>query len=275
MINTSPPTTEHDWPITPLESLRGQAHALPHLAIWRIALDASLALEELLLDASHPLSSEEVVRARRYVRDRDGSLWAQSRCATRRILGAHANLPPSDLRFELSPRGKPALDARHRLEHRLDFNLSHSGTFGLLGVYISHDDGPIQLGVDTERISTRRDLHAIARRVFSAREREALRRAGGEREQVTCFHAIWTQKEAYIKAVGEGMHLPLESFDVSPDLRRAKVLEARHEGAIDPGSWSMLGGWLGDLDYPFAVCLDRPLARVTQSLHTCPAVNTK
>lgn len=277
MSTTSHPTSEHLWPVTPLTA--DLTPSLPHLAIWRIPLDADLDLEEILgARARFALSDEEIARARRYVRASHGSLWAQSRAATRHILAAYTHTDPLDLTFVISARGKPSLHPR-RPPHLVTFNLSHSGAMALLGVHVTRhppgeqeeDAPPVKLGVDTERVDFRRDLHGIARRVFSPAEQAALQDAPDDLARRDRFYAIWTQKEAYIKALGEGMHLPLESFDVSHDLCDARLLDTRHEGASPPSSWAMIGGWLGARAYPFALCMPRASFDLAQrSKHTYP-----
>lgn len=95
------------------------------------------------------------------------------------------------------------------------FNASHSGSFTVFAI----SDG-LELGVDIEHIQRDIDFEPIAESHFTVSERDALRNlpATARRE---AFFAAWTRKEAYLKALGDGLRAPLNSIDVSlePGLR--------------------------------------------------------
>lgn len=190
------------------------------------------------------LPADERARARRYLKPVHGSLWAQSRRALRTILSHYTLADAHSLEFSLGTHGKPALPAHHNLA----FNLSHSHGWALLGVTHGHDT---LLGVDVERCDDTRDLRAMATRVFSPMEQRRLHDAHDQAEARRRFYATWTQKEAYIKAIGLGLTLPLESFDV--DDAHFTLLDARHDGALPTSTWHMFGGTL-NTSYTFATC---------------------
>jgi 4'-phosphopantetheinyl transferase len=127
--------------------------------------------------------------------------------ALREILGAYVGLPPQALAFEFNPFGKPALAARQG-GNGLSFNLSRSGAAAVLAV-TRHG----RIGVDLERLRPVPEIDAIARRMFSPAEAKAL--AGtppGER--CASFLGLWAGKEAVVKALGGGLSIALDAFDI-------------------------------------------------------------
>jgi hypothetical protein len=113
------------------------------------------------------------------------------------------------------------------------FNLSHSGGMGLIGWARDRE-----LGVDVERWRELRDEAALVRRFFSQAEiaayealPEAQRRAG--------FFRCWTRKEAYVKAVGRGLGLPLHSFDVNLEQGDGARLLRPSAHCVDGRCWSL------------------------------------
>ena len=97
-------------------------------------------------------------------------------------------------------------------------------------------------------------LTQIVQRHFSDAEFEALDRLEGEARQLA-FYRCWTRKEAYIKALGEGLTMSLSSFDVS--LCEEPALVACHDGREDPEQWSMLDVSPGE-DYGGALAVRAP-----------------
>lgn len=77
----------------------------------------------------------------------------------------------------------------------------------------------------------------IARRHFSESEFAALDGLHGTARQLA-FYRCWTRKEAYIKALGEGLSMPLDTFDVS--LGEKPELLLCRDGREQPANWSML-----------------------------------
>ena len=181
------------------------------------------------------LSGEEQSRAARFQfpLHRDRFIAAHGRL--RELLAAQLGTAPAALQFDAAEHGKPHLSGP-QAESGLQFNLSHSGNRGLVG----WTDGR-HLGVDIELWRPLSDERALVRRYFSPAENdayEALAPAGRTRG----FFECWTRKEAYVKAVGRGLGLPLDSFDVAfgagrePALLRASTHagNARHYALAAP-----------------------------------------
>lgn len=157
------------------------------------------------------LAPDEVARAQRFRFDEHRRRYAVGRAALRQILGRELDLAPERVRFEYGPRGKPFLAAAERVGvgAGLEFNLSNSSDLALVALV----RGP-EVGVDVERLKPMPDADEIAERFFSASERDVLRALEPEVKAIGFFNA-WTRKEAYLKAVGEGLAAPLDSFDVT------------------------------------------------------------
>jgi len=181
------------------------------------------------------LSSDERERAARFHFERDRQHYCAARAVLRTLLGRYLEAPARDLSFVYSDKGKPALASRSQ-DPGLAFNVSHSGDFALLGFARRR-----HIGVDIEKILNDFDTAAIARRFFSVRERDQLSHLPAD-EQHHAFFLCWTRKEAFIKALGEGLSHPLSQFDVSLDTSGPVSLTTRPD-AGEAGHW-----WLQSVD---------------------------
>lgn len=137
------------------------------------------------------LSPAEQIKARAFRFDPDRQRYVLSHAALRRILSTSLSLPPRDIPIQQNRLEKPSVPG-------VEFNLSHSGDFALVAV---SEAAPV--GIDIEKIRTDLNLTELATRLFSPAER------------TTDFFRIWTRKEAYLKARGAGLSVPLSEFDVS------------------------------------------------------------
>ena len=191
------------WPDPP-ESLALEPGWV-HVFSFRLEL-AGERLEAL----RRSLSADEQARAARYLREPDGRHFIAARGQLREILSAYTGIPPAGLRFTYTPQGKPALaEDAPRLAGELRFNLSHSAGLGLLAVAAGRE-----VGVDLEWSGREVDDAAISTRFFAPGEIATLR-ALPEPDRRQGFFNAWTRKEAYLKATGLGLALPLDSFSVS------------------------------------------------------------
>lgn len=137
------------------------------------------------------LSPDELERAQRLADDRVRARWVAARAFLRRTLGPVTGLDPADLRFEYGAAGKPALAGGP------EFSLAHSGDYALLAFTPA-----AAVGADLEQV--RPELAGTADRYFSPQERGELARLD-HADRVERFFALWTLKEAYLKATGEGV----------------------------------------------------------------------
>lgn len=172
-----------------------------HLWLARPPGPASLRLTESRLAV---LSPEERGRYDRFIPDRAKAEFLTGRVLLRNCLGRYLESPPESISFAISSHGKLSLDVAQG--QSLQFNLSH--TRDIVACVFAVDR---IIGVDVEAIDAKCEIFAIAERFFSEAERSYLRRFNGS-DAVERFFKIWTLKEAYIKARGLGLSLPLQDF---------------------------------------------------------------
>jgi 4'-phosphopantetheinyl transferase len=178
------------------------------------------------------LGDAERQRAARFHAAEHANRFVVAHARLRQQLAALLSVAPADIEFAAGPHGKPAI-AGEPARAGLEFNLSHSGSLGLVGWSWRG-----AIGVDIEFWRSTSDEAALVRRFFSASEIAAYEQlAPALRTQA--FFNCWTRKEAYVKAVGRGLGLPLHSFDVSMgDAAEAHLVRAS-EVAADGRSWSL------------------------------------
>lgn len=194
--------------------------------LWRIDLDAIRDNESRW---HHLLSSDESTRAARFHFLRDRQYFAASRATLRTILASYLTTDPRSLIFSYSKKEKPSLVSDAATD--ITFNISHSG-----GVALFAFSRRREIGVDVEQIRRDFDVEAIARRFFSAREQVQLAALPAE-QRVEAFFRCWTRKEAYIKATGDGLSLPLSQFDVSLEPEEKSALLATRPDSSEAGRW--------------------------------------
>jgi 4'-phosphopantetheinyl transferase len=178
------------------------------------------------------LSPDEQVRADRFVFELHRGRFIACRGILRDILGHYTGVAPKLLRFDYNTYGKPEL-ASDPGRGQVKFNISHSA--GLAAFAITSGR---RIGIDIEHVRPLDDLHSITKRFFSASEQEALANLAPE-ESTRGFFSCWTRKEAFIKAKGMGLSIPLDSFDVSvhPDEPPRLLRDSGDPGETE--KWSM------------------------------------
>jgi 4'-phosphopantetheinyl transferase len=264
-MNISDPAFRLEAPVTLAED---EVH------VWRIDLPAVAPEEQRW---KQMLSEDERERASRFHFLRDREYFTATRALLRTILAGYTDCDPKGLRFCYTDKGKPFLDTsfleKSFLEKSLsvssstdksvsdksasssdsgtqiEFNVSHSGRTALLA--FAHRRA---LGVDVEHIRADFDCEAVARRFFSDHEVRQLD-ALPQREKHTAFFRCWTRKEAYIKAIGTGLSLPLCDFDVSLTPRDKKALLSTRPDGTEAQRWSLQDIPAGD-DYVAALCVE-------------------
>jgi 4'-phosphopantetheinyl transferase len=173
--------------------------------VWRTILDLPSAQVQHLWSL---LTADERSRADNFHFARDRRHFIAARGVLRTILGRYLGVAPNDLRFCYNRHGKPFLTSEFS-NQALSFNLSHASGLALYAVVRGRE-----IGIDVERIHTNFDYEDIAERFFSPSEIAVLRTISAD-SKPKAFFDCWTRKEAYIKAQGDGLSLPLHSFDVS------------------------------------------------------------
>jgi len=194
--------------------------------LWRIDLDAIRDDESRWHGL---LSHDESTRASRFHFSRDRQYFVASRAVLRTILASYLATDPRGLIFSYSNKEKPSLAPQAGAD--ITFNVSHSGGIALFAFSRGRE-----VGVDVEHVRRDFDVEAIANRFFSAHEQAQLAALPAE-ERVDAFFRCWTRKEAYIKATGDGLSLPLSQFDVSLEPGERDGLRATRPDDSEAGRW--------------------------------------
>lgn len=207
-----------------------QAETQPDLAlldIWSWSLDQS---DDEIARLSTLLSTDEVIRAARFIKERDAMRYVAGRGRLRLILGDYLGIAPRKLTFAYNDFGKPYLTSASRAD--LHFNLSHSADRAVLAI---SDRFP--LGIDIEQARPMEE--DIAGHFFSPKEC-AILRAMPQHLYIPGFYRCWTRKEAFVKAHGAGLSLALDAFDVPLGSETTLRLERLDDTIGTPDDWSLL-----------------------------------
>lgn len=213
--------------------------------LWTVPLDVGGLADAL----PQLLSRDEEERARRFYRAVHARRFVVARGQLRRILASYLGAEPASLRFRYGQRGKPFLDGA-----QLEFNLAHSNELALVGVRSEK-----ALGVDLEWVGREVEAEALARRFFAPAEYEELL-ALPLSQRHEAFFLGWTRKEAFVKAKGGGLAIPLSSFEVtlSPN-RPVELVRVAKPG--EAARWSLYS-MAPAAGYVAAVCAERGVRRL-------------
>jgi len=172
--------------------------------IWRAYLPKERPRLTLFMNT---LSSDEHARAERFLRSEDRISFTLTRGILRCVLSRYIHTTPEKIHFDYTSFGRPCLCASLE-EPMLNFNVSHSNRWALFAL----GKNP-KTGVDVEYIRAELDIMGISRRFFSPHETHLIESAPEDKRQ-RLFYEIWVRKEAYVKALGKGLSIPLSRFTV-------------------------------------------------------------
>ena len=230
------------------------SEALPKLGtsevhVWIVECATPNTIDMTAVDF---LSPAERNRASKFRAEVDRTRFLHRRAALRAILAGYVGVRPRDVEYSVDQFGKPAVMIPQSLA-RLSFNTSHSADVALIAVARSG-----RIGVDVEQLRLLVEAESIAAHYFAANEAAAFT-ALEPRDRVGSFFNAWTRKEAIVKALGGGLSIPLDSFEVSlrpgepPGILRWDIVDAV------PQRWRLhhlepLPGYVG------AVAIDRDVS---------------
>ena len=225
--------------------------------LWRGRLDRPPAQVEHLWRL---LSDDERSHAARFhtaqLRDR----FIAGRGTLRMLLGAYARVDPGQLRFGYTAYGKPYLE-HPRCQPEMQFNLAHADDMLLLAFTRTH---PIGVDIELVRRDPEFDALTLAARFFAPDEYKALLQLSAALQPIGFFNA-WTRKEAFIKARGAGLSLPLDSFSVSLAPNDEPRITRVADDLGGPARWRLMSfepvmGYIAALAVPYhiwrLVCFD-------------------
>lgn len=173
--------------------------------LWKISLDPT---KYNLLTCLTTLDQQEQARAHRFMFESIRDRFVISHYALRKILSEYVFVAPHEIRYQYNQRQKPELVPEINSE-TIQFNLSHSHDVAMVAITTS-----VPIGIDVEYIKKDLDYLALAQRFFSAEEYALLTALDGS-ERINGFFNCWTRKEAFIKAIGQGLYCSLKQFAVN------------------------------------------------------------
>ncbi len=173
--------------------------------IWQIPIDRQIGG---LQSYRRMLSPDEDERAVRFLSPKHRRRFIRARAVMRIILSRYIGVAADKIAFAYGAKGKPELSSEMGRPD-INFNLSHSTDVAILAVAQN-----LRVGVDIEGVNPELAIDDLAERFFSAGEVRRLRELPVA-QRVNEFYACWTRKEAYTKAVGGGLSVPLDSFEVA------------------------------------------------------------
>ncbi len=178
--------------------------------VWHASLQQPV---EVVQKLEAVLSEEERQRADRFRFAKDRQSYIVGRGILRNLLSRYTGIKPEEIQFKYNPAGKPFL-ANQEAVPEICFNLSHAGQLVLYAFSWGR-----QVGIDVECIRPMEEMDLVAERIFSPGEYDRFRKIS-EKDRLRAFYNCWTRKEAFIKAIGDGMSFPLQEFEVSfePDV---------------------------------------------------------
>lgn len=222
------PARDLDLPVTlTTASLINQLElGVDEVHVWHANLDEHEAASLRLL-----LAADEISRADRFHFAKDRDHFIVARALLRKLLAAYLGVDAAALRFAYAEKGKPSLAAEQPIA--VNFNLAHSQGRALYAFSRGRE-----VGCDLEFIREDLESEKIAGRFFSPAEVETLELVSPElRKQA--FFECWTRKEAYLKARGDGLSLPLDEFDVSLAPGEPAALLRNHKEPEEVARWTM------------------------------------
>lgn len=197
--------------------------------VWRASLNLPPAQIQHLRSV---LAADEQARAERFHFQKDRDHFIVARGVLRLILGRYLTRDPEHLVFRYNSYGKPALVPAES-EEPLCFNVSHSHELALYAVSRGRE-----VGIDLEHIRSGVDIDHIAARFFAPGEVSTLRTLPATVRN-EAFFRCWTRKEAYIKARGEGLSLPLDQFEVTLTPGQPAALMSTPGDPREASRWSL------------------------------------
>lgn len=215
--------------------------------LWRIELDCATTT---LAALRATLSPEEEERAARFRSSELRERWTAARGALRCILAGYLKSEARSLQLRNGSKGKPELAGS---AETVSFNLSHTGGIALLAVAANG-----RIGVDAEIIRAGVEVADLSRRFFAPAEADEILALPSE-EQLVAFFACWTRKEAFVKALGGGLSVPLNQFRVT--VRPGETARLISVDWDEPGEWTLVDVGEPGMAAAFAVEGKAPVVR--------------
>lgn len=196
------------------------------LHVWRADLNIESDLQESFWLS---LSADEKDRASRFRFEKDRIHYVAARGILRKLLANYLKIAAAEIEFLYNPQGKPSLKTNQGLK----FNISHAHGLGLFGFIYKYE-----LGIDVEFLKPDIDIQTLATSFFTKKEAQKLLSLPPH-FKISGFYNCWTRKEAFIKAIGEGLSFPLDQFEVSLHPNAPAQLLATYWNQEEIKTWTL------------------------------------
>jgi len=218
-----------------------------HIHIWQVNVSDFIARVGELAPI---LNAKEKTKAERFYFEKDRNNYIVSQACLRLLLGAYLNLPANEVEFCEGAHGKPYLKQINVFQ----FNLSNSHERVIYAFTLN-----CEIGIDVEYSPKTVEFHELATRFFAKSEADQLAKLknGALRE---AFFNVWTRKEAFIKAIGEGLSFPLKDFEVS--VKDPARIVAIKDDELEAKEWFMQA-FEPEKDYVAAVAVKNDIDSVS------------
>ena len=193
--------------------------------IWHLTLPVS---KEMIERFQHSLSEDEWLRAKSFHFKTHRDQFISSRGGLRTILSHYLNISAKNIKFCYTTHQKPYVDYTD-----LTFNISHSGEFIVYALTKN-----AYIGVDIEELKPEVDCLSLAKSVFHEEEYIKFLKIPKE-DKLLAFYRAWTRKEAYLKAIGVGLHYPLNELQVSFLSTEPPKLLSAHLSPLEYDLWQL------------------------------------
>jgi 4'-phosphopantetheinyl transferase len=219
--------------------------------IWMADLNISESIQQHFEKSF--LSNEELAKAKSFKFDQHRLQFSASHGYLRFILAQYLNCCPSLIEYEIGEYGKPSLKNPSNPD-KIRFNMSHSQNMALYAVTLD-----VEVGVDIEIIKDDLNIPDLIEHVFTTRENNIFKEIK-EDKKTKVFYDVWTRKEAYLKATGEGFNFPLNKIEVTtyPD-EEVKLLNVERNQSVNP--WSLYSLELPEYSASIAIKRKKNLLR--------------
>ncbi|MEA5511279.1 4'-phosphopantetheinyl transferase superfamily protein [Crocosphaera sp. UHCC 0190] len=211
--------------------------------LWCMNLDLS---KEQVDQRFQILNDQEQIKAQRFRFEQHQRRFIVARSTLKNILSHYLQIPPVQITFEYSYLGKPKLSDEIN-SRQLEFNLSHSQELAIYGITCDR-----LIGVDVEYIRPMSDAEQLAKRFFCPQEAEKIKTLSPP-DKDQAFFQLWTAKEAYLKATGEGISGGLDKVEISLD-SPLQLINLPH--------WQLLS-FVPQIDYLAAIVVPGNLGNVS------------
>ncbi len=219
------------------------------LHIWKYVVNETENYPE---KTTMTLSKMECEKYESFICRGDAVRFMSNRVFLRKVLSFYVNSEPADLKFEVNNFGKPKLT-----DSNICFNTSHRNNFLLVAVGRNKE-----IGIDIEQIINIADIQAFISSYFTSTEINVILKSP-KKEQLKSIFALWTLKEAFIKAIGKGLSLDLRQIEMT-DYFNSIVKPVNYENKSTP--WTIRNIDV-DKDYIAAFAVNQNISNLIRMFH--------